>query len=193
MGTKDFNLLDKIISWTRLGKVIRYVEPGDRILDFGCGHQAYLLNHVKDRIKKGVGIDYDSKSHKIASHIEVINYHFKSDLPFEKSSFDKIFMLASLEHLTPETADRLFEEFARILTKDGKIILTTPTPRGKLILEFMAFKLGVISSEEVADHKKYYGKKDLEAFANKHGYIINTYRTFQMGGNCLCVMEKKTR
>lgn len=192
MGTKDFNLLDKFISWTRLGKVIGFVENGDRILDFGCGHQAYLLKHVVDRIKTGVGIDYDSKSHKIAPHIEVMNYHFKSDLPFNKATFDKIFMLASLEHLTPQTAERLFDEFSRILAKDGKIILTTPTPRGKIILEFMAFKLGIISADEVADHKKYYAKSDLEELADRHGYIITVYKTFQLGGNSICVMEKKS-
>jgi SAM-dependent methyltransferase len=192
MLTKENNLLVIKSFPDKIGKMIKYIQMGDRMLDFGCGHQAYLLNHVKDRLKQGVGIDYDSNSHKIAPHIEVLNYHFKSQLPFEKSSFNKIFMLASLEHLAPETADRLFEEFSRVLTEDGKIILTTPTPLGKHILEFMAFRLGVISAEEVADHKKYYGKTDLEEFAHKHGYIINTYKTFQLGGNSLCVLEKKT-
>lgn len=192
MGTKEFNLLDKLISWMRLGKVLPYIQKDDVVLDFGCGHQAYLLDHVKDVIKKGVGIDYDSESREIASNIEVRHFLFKVKLPFTDKIFTKVFMLASIEHLEIASVPKLFREFNRILKPDGKVVLTTPTPFGKIILEFLAFKLGVISKEEVGDHKKYYNRKDIENLCKNYGFKLEIYQTFQLGGNSLCIMRKLT-
>lgn len=193
MGTKDFNILDKLIARMRLDKVIGFVEKGDIVLDFGCGHQAYLLQSVGKAIKKGIGLDSDSKTHKIDEHIEVRNFRFTKNLPFGDKSFDKVFMLAVLEHLDPQQASLLFAEYHRTLKDGGKIILTTPTPWGRKILEFLAFRLGIISAQEVADHKVYYGKQDLYDFARKHHYTVEFYNTFQLGGNSLCVMKKQIR
>lgn len=192
MGTKEFNLLDKLISWMRLGKVLPYVETDDIVLDFGCGHQAYLLSHIKEKIKKGVGIDYDSKSYKLSSNIEVRNFHFTEKFPFLDKSFDKVFVLAVIEHIDIPKVSKLFREFNRVLKPGGKVVLTTPTLIGKVILEFLAFRLGIISKEEVGDHKKYYQKKDLEILAKNYGFVIEKYTTFQLGGNSLCVMRKLT-
>ncbi|MEK7079459.1 MAG: class I SAM-dependent methyltransferase [Patescibacteria group bacterium] len=190
MGTKSFNILDKLISWMRLGKVLPYVEKNDTILDFGCGHQAYLLNHIKEKIKNGVGIDYDSKSYRLSPNIEVRSFHFIDKLPFLDKSFDKIFALAVIEHIDTPKVSKLFREFSRILKPGGKVILTTPTLIGKVILEFLAFRLGIISKEEVSDHKKYYQKKDLEILAKNYGFTVEKYITFQLGGNSLCVLKK---
>jgi len=192
MGTKEFNIIDKFISWMRLGKVLPYVEQNDVILDFGCGHQAYLLNQIKEQIKKGVGIDYDSESFRLAPNIEVRNFHFTDKFPFLDKSYDKVFALAVIEHIDISRVSKLFREFSRILKPGGKVILTTPTVLGKVILEFLAFRLGIISKEEVGDHKKYYQKKDLEILAKNYGFTVEKYQTFQLGGNSLCVMGKLT-
>ena len=190
MGTKEFNIIDKLISWMRLGKVLPYVEKDDIILDFGCGHQAYLLSHIKEKIKKGVGIDYDSKSYKLSSNIEVRNFHFTDKIPFLDRSFDKVFALAVIEHIDIPKVSKLFREFNRVLKPEGKVILTTPTLFGKVILEFLAFRLGIISKDEVGDHKRYYQKKDLEILAKNYGFTVEKYQTFQLGGNSLCVLRK---
>jgi SAM-dependent methyltransferase len=190
MGTKEFNVLDMFIAWMRLGKVLSYVETGDTVLDFGCGHQAYLLNHIKGKIKKGVGIDYDSHSYRLSANIEIRNFHFTGIFPFPDTSFDKIFALAVIEHIDISKVPKLFREFNRILRPEGRVILTTPTLIGKVILEFLAFRLGIISREEVGDHKKYYQKKDLEVLAINYGLTVEKYRTFQLRGNSLCILKK---
>ncbi len=190
MGTKEFNIVDKLIARMRLNRVLPFLNTGDTVLDFGCGHQAYFLEHVKDKIKKGVGIDYDVEHRNIRDNISVRKFHFKDKLPFIDSSFDKIFLLAVIEHIDIMRVPKLFRECHRLLKKSGSLILTTPTPWGKVILEFLAFKLGIISRVEVADHKKYYNKKDLENLAKNYGFAITSYQTFQFGGNSLCVMRK---
>ena len=172
----------------RLGKVLPYIEKDNVILDFGCGHQAYLHNHIKNKIKKGVGIDYDSEAYRLAPNIEVKNFHFTDKLPFFDKSYDKVFALAVIEHIDIPMVSKLFREFSRILKPGGKVILTTPTLVGKVILEFLAFKLGIISKEEVGDHKNII-KKDLEILAKNYGFIVEKYKTFQLGGNSLCVLK----
>ena len=99
-------------------------------------------------------------------------------------------MLAVLEHLDLILVNPLFSEFKRVLKPNGKIILTSPTPKSKNIMDFLAFKLGIISKLEIGDHKKYYSKKDLEKLSRQNGFVLEEYKTFQFGLNSLCLFEK---
>ena len=189
MNTQNFNFVDKIIAKYRLGKVLKYVEKNDLILDFGCGSKSYLLDLSKSKIKFGVGIDYDAKNN-IKDNIEYRKYKYNGRLPFKDKSFDKVFMLAVLEHINEDEVLKLFNEFKRILKSDGKIVLTTPTPPSKYFLEFLAYRLKVISREEIADHKKYYNKLDLKDLCQKTGLKLSTYSLFLGGLNSCAVLEK---
>lgn len=191
MGTKDFNLLDNIIAKWRLKQVVRYVENGERILDFGCGYQAYFLRHIKNIVSSGIGIDYDIENIKIGSNIKLVKLRFIDKLPLAENFYDKVFLLAVIEHMPLTSVLPLFHELRRVLKKGGKIILTTPTPFGKKILEFLALKLKIISVKEVRDHKKYYNYEDFSEIAPKLNFKISEYRTFQFGINSICVLEKK--
>jgi len=188
MGTKKFNLIDKIIAYIRLHEVMPYVEKKDIVLDFGCGHQAYFLLNVKQNIRRGIGIDYDVIGTK-NKNIELINYNFKNKLPFKKNFFNKIFLLAVLEHIPTNKVNELFFEFNRILSKKGRIILTTPTPASRPLLEFLAYKLHLISESEIRDHKKYYSKTDIKKIT-KNVFKLNKYKKFELGLNSLCVLGK---
>jgi len=188
MGTAKFNILDIAIAYSRLSKIKKYFSKNDVVLDFGCGRQCFFLRNIN--VKKAIGLDYDAENQTIGKNIKVIKYLFTKKLPFPNNSFTKITMLAVLEHLDLKRVEILFKEFKRILKKDGKIILTTPTPKSKPIMEFLANKLHIISKLEIKDHKKYYSKEDLEIIARKKGFSIEKYKTFQFGLNSLCVLKE---
>lgn len=190
MGTKDFNLIDKIIAYFRLNKISKYIKSDSVILDFGCGNQAYFLKNVKNKIKNGIGIDYDVRSEVIPTNIKLMKFKFKDKLPFPKNYFTEIFLLAVLEHLELDKVNILFNEFKRVLKNKGRIILTTPTPLSKPLLEFLAFKLHLISKKEIGDHKKYYGKKDIVKIAKKSNLVLKSYSKFQLGLNSYSVLIK---
>lgn len=190
MGTKDFNFIDKAIAYLRLRKVRSYVEKGDVVLDFGCGSQAFFLHSVEDKIKSGIGVDWEVEDKKVTGNITLIKCRFEDKLPFKDSFFNKIFMLAVLEHISPEKVITLFHEFKRILKPNGKIVLTTPTPASKQILEFLAFKLHLISQAQIADHKMYYGQNDLAILAKEATLILKKHELFQLGMNSLAILEK---
>lgn len=190
MGTKDFNALDLFICRWRSGVVRRHLAAGARVLDFGCGHQAMFLRSVQHQIAHGVGLDYDADPTKTTANLELRQFHFKDLLPFPSHRFDRVAILAVLEHIPPEIVDTLFREFHRVLTPGGEVLITTPTPAARPVLEFLAFKLHVISESEIADHRHYYSKADLHALATRHGFALRTYRRFLFGFNCFSAFSK---
>ena len=191
MGTKDFNLLDLFICRWRSRIVAKRIAQGDTLLDFGCGHQALFLRAVGRLLTHGIGLDYDAEPQRIPPNLEIRNEHFKDRLPFDDASFERVTMLAVLEHIEPSEIDILMREIHRVLKPGGKLLLTTPTPRSKPLLEFLAFKLRIISGPEIADHKHYYSRSDIEALAKTNAFDCADFEYFQLGLNCFAALERR--
>lgn len=190
MGTKDFNALDLFICRWRSRIVRRFLTPGSTVLDFGCGHQALFLRSVQKDIRSGIGLDYDAAPGRLTANLEIQNFHFKDRFAFADHTFDHVTILAVLEHIQPDQVSVLFREFHRILKEGGSVLLTTPTPAAKPLLEFLAFKLKIISGPEIADHKHYWNRADLLALAARDGFACETYRKFQFGMNSFAVLRR---
>jgi len=189
MNTANFNFLDKLTCKYRLSATAKYIARNDTVLDFGCGVQHYLLNWGKNKFRVGYGLDYDIKDCQ-KENIRLLNYKFQGKLPFGDNFFDKVFLLAVLEHIKENDASMLFSEFSRVLKKDGQIIITTPTIRGKAALEFLALKLRILSFEEISDHKHYYTENEVSNLAIANGLKVVSFKTFQFGLNSLYVIGK---
>ena len=162
---------------------LRHVEPylahypDCRLLDIGCGWEARLLRAVKSRIAIGRGIDLKAPQIEDGK-IKTISARLDRDLPFEDSSFDFITMLAVLEHL--DNPEAILHECARILRPGGGLLLTVPSWYAKPVLEFLAFKLGVVNPDEIRDHKRYFNREELFAmFGNVPGMEVKEHRYFQ--------------
>lgn len=189
MNTRNFNQLDILIARWRLSQVLRWIPAQAQLLDFGCGTQAFLLKALVGRIEYGYGIDYDATPSK-TKHYQIINTTVTNRLPFPPKMFGVVTLLAVLEHMTPSQARQLFKEFHRVLQPGGRVVLTTPTPASQWLLELLAFRVKIISYAEIADHKHYYSQQDIAKLAQKAGFRLVTYSTFQAGLNSLAVLEK---
>lgn len=189
MGTKDFNIFDKVISKLRLAKIVEEISKGDVILDFGCGSQAYFLKQVARLVDIGYGIDYDVDDKKFGNII-LSKAKIGDNLKYLDCFFDKVVMLAVLEHLDIDKIAVLFQEFSRVLKPNGKLIMTTPTPFSKPLLELLA-SLRIINSAEIHDHKKYYSKKDIVQLAGTTNFVLEKYSLFQLGLNSKIILKKK--
>lgn len=190
MGTKDFNALDLFICRWRSRAVRKLVPSGATVLDFGCGHQAMFLRSVQRDIKHGLGIDYDATPERPAPNLELRQFRFEHRFDFPDASFDLVTILAVLEHIPLDQVDVLFREFSRILVPGGRVLVTTPTPAAKPVLEFLAFRLKIISAPEIADHRHYYTEQDLRELAARNGLSCPVYRRFLWGFNCCAAMQK---
>ena len=108
------------------------------------------------------------------------------NIPLENETVDTVTALALLEHLT--SAEVFVEEVFRVLKSGGRCILTTPAPRARSLLEFLAFKLKIISEKDIRDHKRYFTQEDLRRLFQTFSHVNITY--FLFGLNTLIAAEK---
>ena len=92
-----------------------------RLLDLGCGNVP-LFGLYKRFVADVVCVDWGNSLHKN----EFLDFEcdLTQDLPFPAAAFDTIILSDVLEHI-PEPMD-LWKEMARVLTKDGHLIMNVP-------------------------------------------------------------------
>jgi len=107
--------------------VDQYVQPGQQILDLGCGNGrvADIVNEIKGNY---VGMDVSSDLLAIAKQKHPNdNFHVGTMLKtgFEDTVFDVVFLFASFHHI-PSLRLRIetLEEISRITKPGGLIIMT---------------------------------------------------------------------
>lgn len=111
----------------------RYVEPGQKILDAGCGN-GVLYDILAGRSIIYTGLDVSAKLLKIAqARVKRLNKKARAKfvkgevtkLPLKDQSFDLVFNLAVLHHVPSEVLRQTaVAELYRVLKSGGKAITT---------------------------------------------------------------------
>ena len=91
--------------------------------------------------------------------------------------------LAVIEHLPVDEVLSHLRDIGACLRPGGTLVLTTPTPAAKPVPEFLAFRLGVISQQEIADHRHYWNTKELRGALHQAGFSDIRMKYFQLGLN----------
>lgn len=121
--------------YTDLPLAIEVLEPGDRILDVGCGRgEMVFQTAAMGAISTGI----DFSEHAIEMAMETRGRHSREikertcfmvadakDLPFPDGTFDKIYMLDIVEHVSKEELHICLTETRRVLSKEGRLIVHT--------------------------------------------------------------------
>ncbi len=183
-------LLEPLLRRARLAKALPIIRqyPQCTFLDIGCGWEARLLRSVEPHIAHGVGIDRKAPTIQ-SDKLRTLQGDLEATLPFDDNSFDVVSMLAVLEHLSDPL--RVLIEIKRVLRPNGTLILTVPSHAAKPVLEFLAFKLKLVNPAEIADHKRYFGRRDLRALSDQAGLRMLTHKYFQMGFNNFATLGRK--
>lgn len=184
------NIFDLCLRLWRIRRVLPFIKkvPDCRLLDIGCGWEARFLREMAPYIVKGVGIDPKAPSLEEGGRLTILRERLDGALPLETGSFDVVSMLAVLEHLARPEA--IVSEVWRVLRPGGWFVGTVPSHWGKPVMEFLAFRLNMISREEIQDHKAYYDRASLRALLGRSGFSEIGHRYFQLGMNNFFYAQK---
>ena len=185
-------LLEPVLRRMRLRQVLPVVAQYQDcvLLDIGCGWEAKLLRAVECSIARGEGIDQKAPELR-TEKLTTRRLQLSEALPYGDESFDVVTMLAVLEHLSYPRA--IVAEICRVLKPGGRLLLTVPSKAAKPVLEFLAYRLGLVSEAEIRDHKCYYTKRSLSELISPIGLEIEAHHYFQVGMNNLLVCRKTNR
>lgn len=190
-GESRLSILDRFIFWLRARKIKKYIGNDFRVVaDFGCGYNADLLQSIlkeKD-IDSAIGVDLSINDQLSLSNLKKVNSDLNKEINIKSESVDMIISLAVLEHLSDTTT--FVKEINRILTFGGTLLLTTPSPLAKPVLEFMAYKLGIIDKYEIEDHKHYFSKEELYSLFATAGFKDIYVSTFLFKFNNIVICKK---
>ena len=118
--------------WHRYAFARRHVS-GKRVLDAACGegYGSAMLAGVASAVT-GIDVDADAIAHARTSYAALPNIRFEAgsvaSLPFPDASFDVVVSFETIEHLPRDDQPRMLAEFARVLSRDGLLILSAPNP-----------------------------------------------------------------
>ena len=156
-------VLEGFLQQSRFKKAIPFLK-GD-VLDFG-GNEGELKKYVP-------------------GNYTLVNY---DHTPMKNKTFDTIVALAVIEHIPVGDVFTVFKSFKHKLRPDGTLLLTTPTPRAKRLVEWLAF-LNLLDRHNIREHKHYWSKEDICQLAEQNGFTVKAYKTFQLGFNQMVVLE----
>ena len=182
------HLLEYITAMWRYKKITEYISNECTILDVGCGFSGSLLFHVLDKIQTGYGLDISVNSNINNEKIKLIEWDLHTDTFPQLPLFDIVTCLAVLEHVKDPA--KLLRSIFNSLKNNGKLLLTVPSWKSKPVLEFLAFKLGALSKQEIADHKRYFNKEEIVNLCKEAGFLDIRHKYFQLGLNNFVLAKK---
>lgn len=190
LKNKKEPFLEPIFRQLRFGIALkdikRTIDKNSIILDYGCGPEALFYKYLKEKkieFKKYIGLDplVNVASRKDCFFIDNIT-------EVGKEKINVITMFAVLEHLPYGKFD--FVPIINCLKKDGYLLLTTPTKMAKPILEFLSYRLGIVSRREIEEHKHYFNMSEISKLFKKNNLKVDVQKVFEMGMNNYVLFKK---
>jgi SAM-dependent methyltransferase len=193
--TRGNGVLEGLLANLRARKANSFIKEkyrSGRILDIGCGTYPYFL--INTDFKEKHGIDPSLKFSALGKEnlsLQVLDIT-KNKLVFKDNYFDVITMLAVFEHIDASKMNFVLSEIKRVLKPNGILIMTTPPPWSDKLLHLMG-KIGLISAEEIHEHKTHYSMGKIVDILKESGFKKNNVKSgyFELGFNMWFKYENK--
>lgn len=180
------SLLSPVLREWRIRKVLGWLR-GESILDCGCGSGSLLDAIGKE--KHYVGIDVNKECIN-GRHVRKGAKFLLMDVERDElriGKFDSVVACALIEHLT--NPSEFISKISRLLNKNGRILITTPTSKADIILNLGSY-IGIFDRGAYEEHKVYWDYEDFRRVAQELGLRIEHYERFQLGLNQLVVLSR---
>lgn len=137
---------------------------------------------------KGDVLDFGGNNGELKKYVSgsytLVNYDHS---PMENKTFDTIVALAVIEHIPMAEVFKIFRLLRSKLKPGGVLLLTTPTPLAKPVLELLAF-IHVLDKQNIEEHKHYWNKEEIADLAQINGFTLKQYEKFQFGFNQVALL-----
>lgn len=179
--------LEPILRKLRTEKIKKFIPKSSTVVDVGCGREAYFLNSISSSIKEGIGIDQSTENKK-TGNLTFMRLPIARKIPLPDKTADCITMMAVLEHL--DHPREILEESLRILKEGGILLMTSPTPVSKPILNLFALRLNLLSKRQIDEHKSYFWGSELRKLLLEIGFRKVENKYFELFFNNLIIARK---
>jgi 2-polyprenyl-3-methyl-5-hydroxy-6-metoxy-1,4-benzoquinol methylase len=182
-------LLDKILRYWRVKVALKNrPEIMENVFDISCD-DGYLLRKLVNITKRQDGIDPCVKMSSVSNHSEIKKGFFPSAIEDYQmqESYDTIFALAVFEHLSESDLRRSASVIARMLSPEGRLIITIPHPFVDKILDVL-ISLHLIEGMKVDEHHGF-GPDALLTYFSDFLRLVKRER-FQFGLNNIFVFKR---
>ncbi len=193
--TRGGGLLERFLADRRSRQADRLIPSSarsGRILDVGCGTYPLFLTQTK--FAERYGLDREVAPDVTGAGMRLIGHDLGAAgrLPFDDGFFDVVTMLAVFEHLDRPVLLSVLREIRRILRGGGIYVMTTPASWTEDLLRVMS-RLGLVSHEEVSEHKAQHTGAQIAALLNEAGFESSAIDqgSFELGMN-LWARARKT-
>lgn len=155
--------------------VYSLIGPYTNVLDLGCA-TGYFGKQLKEKNCRVWGVEIDQNAAKIAlKYLEkVYTEDIKniSKMELKKSFFDYILLLDVIEHISD--SEQIIKDLKKYLTKNGKIIISTPNIAHISIRQSLLFGKFEYTETGIMDrtHVHFFTKSSLIDLINKLNYKI---------------------
>lgn len=159
-----------------LSRVAR--QKSARILDFGCGTGNFLkfISRLRPDLQLH-GTDFSNESIRIAQNT-CASLEPAPDLrtltslptPWASGSFDAVYSLEVVEHLSDATLETMLAEIHRLLRDGGYAVITTPNDEDLEQLHTCCPQCG--STFHIWQHVRSWSKESLAEFMARHGFAL---------------------
>ena len=152
--------------------LLAHVEPGDRVLDLGCGDGAFaavLADAGADVTAVDVAAEALRRTARRAPGVRVLQIAEAAPLPFDEDAFDVVWAGETLEHVADVTG--LLAEVRRVLRWGGALLVTVPNQARLVVaLEALAGKPLERRLDPRADHLRFFTKRALREMLEAGGF-----------------------
>ncbi len=158
-------LILPLTRWLRAVNTERFMGPGQRHLDIGCG-DGYFLKRSK--CEERFGLD------------KILGDEISDRLEFPDSYFDYVTLLAVIEHVHDPAG--LIKEIARVLKPGGRLVMTTPKRASEWLIN-------IYTRDIEEEHEQYFDLDTMQELVGDN-FRIAGYHSFIFGLNQAFCMEK---
>lgn len=144
---------------------------GLSVLDAGCGHGNYIIDELRGKFARAVGIDVSREATTRNVCLDEVVIGNLEHLPFPDNQFDLVVSLWVLEHVAEPA--KVFQEIYRVLKPGGRFVFATPNKKSWLIYARRSMNYGLAKRLV----RRLYGRAEEDVFPIQ--YRANTGEDIQ--------------